>query len=112
MKKALYEKATGKVVNLIVVDDEARWQLPEGHDVVPVEGVVVAIGDTWDGTQFVPYEPTEEEVAAQAFATSDAWLINYNLIEVGRAALQNWSTLSSANKDAILKTLLALALQR
>ncbi len=51
-RKALIEIATGKVVNVIELEDGANWQPPAGHYVQ--EALNASPGDTWDGTKFVP----------------------------------------------------------
>lgn len=49
--------ASGLVVNLVVAGD-AEWSPPEGLTAGPPGG---NIGDTWDGTQYIPAaaEPVE-----------------------------------------------------
>ena len=50
MRKALIEIATGKVANVIILDEGANWNPPAGHEVRDAEGC--GPGDTWDGTKF------------------------------------------------------------
>lgn len=58
MRKALFETATGLVVNIIVLEDGANWTPLEGCEVVDAE-TVGGVGDTWDGQHFVAAsEPT------------------------------------------------------
>jgi hypothetical protein len=52
--------ADGTVLNLIVWDGAADWQLPEGAVSIQVsDGTPVSIGDTYDGASFhrVPVPP-------------------------------------------------------
>lgn len=61
MRVALVERATGKVVNVIVV--EGAWAPPEGYDLVDAskDG---GPGDTWDGMVFShpPSDPSPSPV--------------------------------------------------
>jgi hypothetical protein len=57
--KCLLDSATKLVVNVIELEDGAVWSFPEGTELAPQHDG--AIGDTWDGTQFVkPPEPVDE----------------------------------------------------
>lgn len=51
-RKALIETATGKVVNIIALEDGADWQPPMGHHVQDARDA--GPGDTWDGAKFIP----------------------------------------------------------
>lgn len=62
-RKALIETATGLVANVIEIEDGANWQPPAGQSLI--DAANANPGDTWDGTQFVPRQPTAEEVAQQ-----------------------------------------------
>lgn len=62
-RKALIETATGKVLNVIELEDGANWQPPMGHYVR--EAGNANPGDTWDGTKFIPRPPSPEEIANQ-----------------------------------------------
>lgn len=61
-RKALIEESTGKVVNVVEFEDGAfNWQPPIGHKLM--EAANGSPGDTWDGTKFIPREPTPEQIA-------------------------------------------------
>jgi hypothetical protein len=49
--KCLLDSATKVVVNVIALEDDAIWTSPAGMELAPQHDG--AIGDTWDGTQFV-----------------------------------------------------------
>ena len=50
-RKAIVQKDTGLVLNVIEIEPEANWPIPEGCLLVdaPTSG---GVGDTWDGTHF------------------------------------------------------------
>lgn len=58
-KKALIRQLDGQVVNVIIYDDKADWQPPEGCTVL--DALDASPGDTWDGNKFI--HPTPEVVA-------------------------------------------------
>ena len=60
MRKALIETATGLVANVIVIEEGANWQLPEGCHLI--DGAGAGPGDTWDGKQFVSKPPESAEL--------------------------------------------------
>lgn len=77
MRKALIQQdnppaLTGTVVNIVTLPGDwnnqpGQWQLPDGHKVTDLGSG--AVGDYWDGAQFVKPEPApaptpEEEIAA------------------------------------------------
>ena len=101
MRKALIEIATGKVINIIEVED---WQPPAY--LALLEPGVANVGDTWDGTKFVPRKATMEEIARSQETES----IRLQLLDAGRQALANWSSLTAVQKDAISKNLLRYVL--
>ena len=54
MRKALIEKATGLVVNIIEIAGDSDWYAPAGHTLKSIAAVSVSPGDRWDGKDFVP----------------------------------------------------------
>lgn len=60
MNLAIINSATNKVENVVVPPQGAQvWFVPNGYAAIETE--TGAIGDTWDGTQFIkptPQEPT------------------------------------------------------
>lgn len=50
--RALYETATGKVVNIVVYDPSVPWVPPAGFTLYP-NANVGAIGQVWNGSAFV-----------------------------------------------------------
>ena len=58
--KCLLDSATQVVVNVILLEDGVEWTPPDGQELAPQHDG--NIGDTWDGTQFVPPPPLVEEV--------------------------------------------------
>ncbi len=54
MRKALIEKATGLVVNIIEIEADSNYPTPAGHTLKSMAAVVVSPGDRWDGKDFVP----------------------------------------------------------
>ncbi len=52
MRKAVVQKDTGLVLNVIAIAPAANWPVPDGCTLVDAE-TVGGIGDTWDGKQFV-----------------------------------------------------------
>ncbi len=51
-RKAIVQKDTGLVLNLIAIEPGANWQVPEGCILVDAS-TAGGIGDTWDGKHFV-----------------------------------------------------------
>ena len=49
-RKAVIETATGKVANVIELEDGADWSPPAGHEVRDAQGF--GPGDTFDGVRF------------------------------------------------------------
>lgn len=96
MNKALFEKATGLVVNIIRLEDGAAWQLPDGHDVV--DAGTARIGDTWDGNIFIP-------------GVKPALVEDADVVAI-RDALPNWATMTAAQKLEVVKAGLNLTLKR
>ena len=47
----LIEISTGKVVNLIAIGPDSIWTPPDGYDLGQPGG---NIGDTWNGTSYIP----------------------------------------------------------
>lgn len=66
MRKALIAP-NGFVVNIIELENDAEWTPPDGHEIVNADGGT--IGDTWNGSQFVPPpmlpEPVPQVVSRQ-----------------------------------------------
>ena len=52
-RKAIVDKASGMVINVIIADD--GFPAPVGH--VLIDGSNAGIGDTWDGVNFVKPPP-------------------------------------------------------
>jgi hypothetical protein len=65
--KCLLDSATKVVVNVIELEDGAIWTPPLGMELAPQHDG--AIGDTWDGTQFVKPPETVEAEAVQPTST-------------------------------------------
>lgn len=64
-RKCLLDSATKVVINAIELEDGANWTPPPGTELAPQDDG--AIGDTWDGTQFVsPPEPEPEPLPVDA----------------------------------------------
>lgn len=57
MRHAIYETATGLVVNICVWDGEAHWHPGEGLDVVALGDSIAGIGWTYSNGTFT--SPTE-----------------------------------------------------
>lgn len=55
MRKAVVGLASGKVVNVIEIEEGAKWSPPEGCALM--DGG--EIGDTWDGKKFIKPEIAE-----------------------------------------------------
>jgi hypothetical protein len=53
MNYAVVNQKTNIVQNTIVLEENAVWEPPEGHFLVPVIGPA-SQRDTWDGTKFIP----------------------------------------------------------
>ena len=73
MRFTIVEQATGLVLNVIEWEgDTETWRPPEGCNAVQSD--VANIGDTWDGTNFLPppAPPALPMTAAQALAQRDA----------------------------------------
>jgi len=68
MRKALAEITTGKVINVIELEDKSTWQPPTGYQVL--DALNASPGDIWDGSKFVPAPPTASEIAAQKRQTA------------------------------------------
>lgn len=107
VRLAVIESSTGRVVNIIKA--ALSWAPPSGYYTVPAGSA--SVKDTWNGTAFAPYQPTAEEVAAETLRAQDEATIRETLLEKGRLALDNWSTLTAAQKDSILKALLVYVLR-
>lgn len=59
MYLAVVNTSTNIVENVVVPPTGANvWFVPDGYDAIETE--VGAIGDTWNGTEFVPPPPPEE----------------------------------------------------
>lgn len=74
IRKALMEKATGRVVNIIMHDPAAAWACPEDCELQ--DALDASPGDTWDGAQYVkaPRQLSRLQKARAAYkaATTDA----------------------------------------
>lgn len=57
-RKCLLDTSTKVVINAIELEDGANWSPPSGTELAPQDDG--NIGDTWDGTQFVPPPPPPE----------------------------------------------------
>jgi len=64
--KCLLDSATKVVINVIELADGAVWTPPAGMELAPQHDG--AIGDTWDGTQFV--KPVVEDLDAPVIQPS------------------------------------------
>lgn len=54
MRKAVIRQSDGYVANIIVIENGANWQLPEGYYLIDAgDG---SPGDTWNGTNFIKPE--------------------------------------------------------
>ena len=51
MRKAVVRQSDGFVVNVIVIEPDSDWLLPEGYVLVDAE-TSGGPGDTWDGKAF------------------------------------------------------------
>lgn len=59
MYLALVNTSTNIVENVVTLPENANvWVVPNGYDAIETE--VGAIGDTWNGTEFVKPTPPEE----------------------------------------------------
>ena len=65
MRKALIETITGKVTNVILIEDGADWPIPAGHTLR--DAANANPGDTWDGVTFIRAAPTPPDPAIAAF---------------------------------------------
>jgi len=66
--KCLLDSTTKVVINVIALEDGAVWTPPAGMELAPQHDG--AIGDTWDGTQFVkPPETEPADDTAQPIST-------------------------------------------
>ena len=54
-RKALVHISSGLVDNVIEIEKDAVWPVPDGYQLIPETGDAVGVGpgDTWDGTEFV-----------------------------------------------------------
>ena len=59
MRKAVIRNTDGYVENIIEIEADSTWQIPEGFSLIDAgDG---SPGDTWDGTKFVKPEPVIPE---------------------------------------------------
>ena len=65
MNYAVVDDASGKVVNVIVLDEESSGDFDPGQGMTLVQSDDAAIGYTWDGTNFIvpPPPPPPPQVA-------------------------------------------------
>jgi len=60
--KTMVRNSDGLVVNIISLpddwDDNHQWPVPEGHSLINHLGG--SVGDTWNGSQFIPLIPPED----------------------------------------------------
>ncbi len=59
--KCVLNSATKIVVNVILLEDGVEWAPPEGQELAPQHDG--SIGDTWDGSKFLPPAPLTEEAS-------------------------------------------------
>lgn len=60
MRKAVVRNTDGFVVNVIEIEEDSKWEPPEGCHLIDAAGG--SPGDTWDGVKFVkPPEPPPPE---------------------------------------------------
>lgn len=55
MRNALIDKSSNVVANVIVLDDDSDWPVPDGYEVVASE--FADIGDIYDGKEFIRKDP-------------------------------------------------------
>ena len=73
--------STGLVINVIHLEDGAEWTPPDGHT-LGIEGG--AIGDTWDGAQYVkPSPPTITKADLAAYAADKRYRVMCSGISFG-----------------------------
>lgn len=54
MRRALIEAATGKVLNVIELEEDSTWQPPDGGELLDeANSQQASPGDTWDGTKLI-----------------------------------------------------------
>jgi hypothetical protein len=69
-QKCLLDSATKVVINVIELADGVVWTPPAGTELAPQHNG--AIGDTWNGAQFVrPPEPVDETVQPISSGTQE-----------------------------------------
>jgi hypothetical protein len=95
MIHALIETATGLVVNAIEIADGAKWEAPEGFYLHATGSG--AIGDTWNGTEFVA--PVPDAVAPVVPRTVTPLQARRALRAAGLLATVNAWVASQADED-------------
>jgi len=50
-RQALIEITTGRVINVIELENTSIWRVPVGH--MLIESDIAGPGDTWDGRDFI-----------------------------------------------------------
>ncbi len=69
MRKAVVRQSDGFIENVIEIEPDSTWQIPEGCSLMDAENG--SPGDTWDGKKFVKPERIEPEPPRDLVAELD-----------------------------------------